>query len=421
MAEYELDKWTVKDLYELWKKGRLNPAPDYQRSKVWTPNMKYDLIDTVLHDWPMGIVLLNVLPDVDADGDPIKKFDVVDGQQRLTTLFEYRDATEEWCSVAKAPSKYSEFRQFGHLSTAKQERFEGYKVAVALMKDFGVDEILDIFSRLQHSKPLVIGEKVKALRSDFKPAIHEVANHKIFNISAYRFRDAHWNFSSLFFKAVYRENPYDRQEYERVEDFLRHEAFDPERAKRVTEETRRILNYEYKVLEEMQEVAPNFREIGSARLLKWLFAALQTLLKNYALGGKESSVAQGVLDYYGARDSEGTDEWAAYLKTGRSGRIDTDDVRDCLEQLSNRIVAVSSAEPLDKTRGFTVLQRSEIFSRSGGSCAICHTAITPTNFHADHIKPHKSGGQTVVENGQALCSRCNRLKGGRSVLEPATA
>ncbi|RKY53653.1 MAG: HNH endonuclease, partial [Candidatus Neomarinimicrobiota bacterium] len=32
---------------------------------------------------------------------------------------------------------------------------------------------------------------------------------------------------------------------------------------------------------------------------------------------------------------------------------------------------------------------------------------------ADHIIPWSKGGETTVENGQALCQRCNGSKGNR--------
>ena len=419
MARYELDKWDIKTLYELWKKNRLNLTPDYQRSKVWTDYLKFDLIDSVLHDWPMGVVMINAISDVDEDGEQIERYEVVDGQQRLTTLFEYRDGAQSAVSN-KPPAKYPDFKPYSGLSPARQDRFDSYKIALALMKDYEEDEILDIYSRLQHSKPLVIGEKVKALRSQFKSHIHEIVEHRIFKISpSYRHRDSHWNLASVFFKAVYRDNPYDRQEYERLEEFLRHESYNQGNAKRALDHTKRLLNFGNSVLEEVQEIAPNFREIGNQRLLKWLFAALQGLIKDYGLSGREHLVAKGLVDYYRSKDMEGSDEGITFYRTGRSGRIDTQEVKECLEQLMNRIVLAAEAEPLDPKRLFTVEQRRIIFQRSGGRCVICQIELSTNNFHADHIKLHSQGGQTTIENGQALCTKCNRNK-GKTIIQATT-
>lgn len=122
------------------------------------------------------------------------------------------------------------------------------------------------------------------------------------------------------------------------------------------------------------------------------------------------------MSYYHAKDQEGSDEWAAYLNTGRTGRIDTDDVRACLEQLMNRMIAASEAPTLDGKRFFSPQQREEIFAKSQGKCALCEMKLSKTNFHADHIVPHGQGGPTEVENGQALCTACNRKKGGSPEL-----
>ena len=251
MAEYELDKWDVKTLHELWKKSRLNLTPDYQRSKVWNDAMKYDLIDSVLNDSPMGIIMTNVIPE------------------RLTTLFEYRDGSSPWTSPAKPPAKYPNFRSYSLLSSARQDRIDSYKIALALMKEYEEDDILDIFNRLQHSKPLVIGEKAKALRSEFKPIILDLAKHRAFDIApSYSNRDAQWNLATICFKAVYKGNPYHRQEYQHVEDFLKQEPYNDAAAKKAESDTRQLLNFERKVLEEAQEIAPGFKDINSLRLFK---------------------------------------------------------------------------------------------------------------------------------------------------------
>src|SRR5439155_13479998 len=174
---------------------------------------------TVANDWPMGLVMINVVEHVDEDLGTREYYEVVDSQQRVSTLFAYKDGQTDW---SKKPPKASDFEPYSQLAPAPQERFDEYKVAVALMRGYEQDEILDVYSRLQNSKPLKIGEKVKALRTEFKPYIRELTHHKLFTIAgkAHMVRDAHWNLASVFFKSCYRDNALDRQEYAHLEEFL---------------------------------------------------------------------------------------------------------------------------------------------------------------------------------------------------------
>ena len=97
--------------------------------------------------------------------------------------------------------------------------------------------------------------------------------------------------------------------------------------------------------------------------------------EDYSLGGREHLVAKGLVEYYDSKDVEESEEWIAYFKTGRTGRIDTGEVRNCLEQLANRIILAAEASPLDEKRLFTPEQRNTIFENSGGKCVNCHIQI----------------------------------------------
>jgi uncharacterized protein with ParB-like and HNH nuclease domain len=103
MGKLELDKWDLKRLWELWEKGRINLQPEYQRGKVWDDPRRYDLVDTILRQWPSGLIMLRAYEQEDTS-EPFEHYDVVDGQQRLTTLFEYIDGSEAW--ALKAPPKW---------------------------------------------------------------------------------------------------------------------------------------------------------------------------------------------------------------------------------------------------------------------------------------------------------------------------
>lgn len=144
----DLDKLAVYHLFDLYKKGKLNLQPEYQRGgDVWSPGMKYALIDSVTRDWPIGLVMINVVEHVD-DGNVTKRFDVVDGQQRMVTLFGYRDS-EKWGRARH--TRRQDFTPYADLSEDDQERFDEYRVPIAFMRGYEHEEIQDVYRRASHS------------------------------------------------------------------------------------------------------------------------------------------------------------------------------------------------------------------------------------------------------------------------------
>ena len=373
------------------------------------------MTDTVRNEWPMGLIMLNVDQRPDSDGKSVPHYDVVDGQQRLRTLFEYMEGKEEWAGNPR--KKGGTFVPYGSLSEASQDRFREYRVSVALMRDYETDEILDVFSKLQNGRPLRIGERIKALRSPHKDYLRKVTEHDLFDLTGasawLKAKDGHWNLSAGFYKGFYNNNPLERHEYDQLAKFLQDtQSFDDKRAEKASSDCRRILNILRKILQEAKEEEPAFVEkVRSPRLIKWAFACITELDQTYSLTGKEHLLAEGLRHYHLVRERDQSAEWIAYLNTGRTGRIDTDDVRVCLEHLKNCMIQSSHLVPKDSNRHFSPPQRMEIYKQGNGQCATCKIPLSKTNFHADHIVPHSSGGKTTAENGRALCTGCNLKKG----------
>jgi len=63
-------------------------------------------------------------------------------------------------------------------------------------------------------------------------------------------------------------------------------------------------------------------------------------------------------------------------------------------------------------RRFRPAARVALFLAAQGRCAACGEPLRP-GWHADHVQPVKQGGPTEPANGQALCPRCNLIKGAR--------
>ena len=75
----------------------------------------------------------------------------------------------------------------------------------------------------------------------------------------------------------------------------------------------------------------------------------------------------------------------------------------------------------DSKRAFNEAERIRIYRKDGGICRMCveqglsrEEALVPWHqYEADHVIPHSRGGSTVIENGQVLCRRHNRIKNAK--------
>jgi len=412
MDKFNADWWTLKEFREQNEMGRLNVQPAYQRSRVWTDEQRYSLIESVSQGFPIGLVMLNTIDGVE-DDVPVKRYDVVDGQQRIRTIIEYITGSEPWAiSLFRG-----DFQPFNRLKTAVQQNFYRYKVPIALMTGFDDEEINEIYNRLQSGKPLKPGEKLKSMTSaSLYNSVRNITEHKIFDMSerALKVRDSHWMLATGFLKAVYTDDLFGRLEYANLHRFLKETKFDSSKNLQALDLVKKVLNFEQKVIGDAIDLWQEFSQYArTARTMKWLFFSLYGLLQRYSINGKEPAVAEGVIAYYRAIEEEHSQEWTDYLTTGRTGRVDTDAVKACIAELSNRIVNATGAEPKDPKRYFSRSQRQEILDRSEGRCQTCKTPLSKSNFHADHVHPHSRGGQTSTSNGRALCSACNHRIGNR--------
>lgn len=76
---------TIAWFNDLNKRGLLNLDPPYQRRSVWPQSFKDYFIDTILLEYPAPTIFL--YEEISQDG--ITRYNVVDGKQRLSTIFDF--------------------------------------------------------------------------------------------------------------------------------------------------------------------------------------------------------------------------------------------------------------------------------------------------------------------------------------------
>ena len=61
-------------------------------------------------------------------------------------------------------------------------------------------------------------------------------------------------------------------------------------------------------------------------------------------------------------------------------------------------------------RNFSFSERSAVYTKTEGHCAICGKFVPYTEFTVDHIVPLAKGGSNDLSNLQCACGVCNRIK-----------
>jgi hypothetical protein len=176
---------SVWALYRL--RSKLDISPDYQReSEVWNLDKKQLLIDTILNKFDVPKIYLHKFPQPLPKEGASYEYAVIDGKQRLTTLWSFIDGefalsddfeylTEK--SVSASGMKYADLaKKFPEI---KQD-FDSFSLDVVVIETDEIEIIEDLFSRLNEAVPLNAAEKRNALPGAFPKAIRKLAQHSLF-------------------------------------------------------------------------------------------------------------------------------------------------------------------------------------------------------------------------------------------------
>lgn len=145
--------YTVADFLDWQRQGGLNLRPHFQRGSVWTPKAKSFFIDTVLRGYSVPIIYLQNKQD--RESLKLTRL-VVDGQQRLRTLFSYIDPQsltdyDESDKFAILPAHNREYAGvlFRDLPDAARDRIIETELSVHVLPTTLSDRhLLQLFARL---------------------------------------------------------------------------------------------------------------------------------------------------------------------------------------------------------------------------------------------------------------------------------
>jgi len=156
MREVEIRKtqFTVTDLLSWMREGTLDLTPAFQRRSVWKPGAKSFFIDTVVRGLPAPIIYLRQRIELSTQ-KTIRE--VVDGQQRLRTIFAYvdpsalsdYDSTKDGFTVREIHNKHIARKPYSKLQDRYKQRILSYEFSTHVLPvDIEDREVLAMFARL---------------------------------------------------------------------------------------------------------------------------------------------------------------------------------------------------------------------------------------------------------------------------------
>ncbi len=136
---------TISWFWDLYNRNLLDLEPPYQRRSVWNQDYKDYFIDTVLNGYPAPAIF--IYQEITPEGT--SKVSVVDGKQRLSTLFEF--AKNEFPVYEKATVQRFQDKYFKDLDVEDKQKFWKYQFAIEYLPSSDEKIIGDIFNRINRN------------------------------------------------------------------------------------------------------------------------------------------------------------------------------------------------------------------------------------------------------------------------------
>lgn len=174
-------------LDKIFKRRDRYEIPEWQRGEVWNDERKQQLIDTILRGWKLPKFYF-----VKWDEDD---FEVVDGQQRLTAIYDFF-ANE--LPLSAESSQIFGGPYYKDLKPRISDAFDDYEIEFDEIEDASEEDLKQFFQRLQQGLPLTSSEKLNSVHSKLRDFAKNLVDHHFFtkSISAADTRLAHFDVAS---------------------------------------------------------------------------------------------------------------------------------------------------------------------------------------------------------------------------------
>jgi hypothetical protein len=379
---------------------------------VWTRGQKQLLIDTILRNYEIPKLYWRLANG----GGP--GYDVVDGQQRLRTVWEFCEGKLKLPKDADPIEGHNIAGiTYDSLPHPLRIRFDTYSLDIVEIDDADEDEVREMFLRLQNGTSLRAQEKRNAYPGRMRDVVRGLAGHTFFErVGFSNSRYTHDLVAAQFVRLEVEGGPTNVKN--RDLNNMYEEGRDIAGSADAPKGVRRVLDLLASVFPEKAPELTRYNAIS-------LYCVAAELLQAYVRTEYEPLLHDWFLDFEARRreqeglsEDEADAEWVQY----KEKISHSTDAKDSIQwrtdfMLRDFLLTHPNLALKDARRAFAPQQRLAIYRRDGGICQLrlrCEGAkLRWDDWHCDHKKPWTEGGATSVANGQAACAVCNQAKGSR--------
>lgn len=449
--------FNIKDFFEY--KEDFVTRPPYQRKVVWNKKKKQALMDSLFRRYYIPKLVIREVRL--ADDRTVNE--IVDGQQRITTVQDFFDNQYPLPKTLQDVSKDLPGKFYKDLDTDIRKFIDkslNYQADVIknIDKPSSVEHQLiatDIFWRLQQGETLNYMEIAHAqLSSLTRNFIVKYSDDLTFDYDKYEPIDSNPD-KMPFFKLLNVDN--DRMKHLQfmarfvlIENAKGYADLSDKKISEFIDDEKQddgIGNYAFeskttaiaviKNLKSFYDIFKNdpmlddkngIKELSIEYFIISTYMLIRHLRMHYVLDElTQLSLREFIYDFHKrwkTYDETNDNDMLTFCNRRQQGENDLE-VRDIImrqiffQYLKDKAIELREK---DTKRAFSELERILIYRKGKGHCQAClkegkpekEARVSWSNYQADHVIPHSKGGQTHIGNGELLCNYHNLSKGAKT-------
>lgn len=424
--KFELIPHSIDSLVKAFRGGSLARNPEYQRGSAWHKQQKQALIDSIFRKYPLPAFFFEVKETIGLGDESAKKYEIIDGQQRLLALAEYladdfdllrsEDVKLRLPLSMRGTTNKWEGKRFSELGSEVQKDFLEEKIQVYLVQEVeNSDEVRDLFIRLQSGTALTRQQIRDAWPGQLGPRVEKWAG-KLSKHPKYNFfdsvdgrgtRDDEDDTSDTYVKhrttcaqlcqllLSRAENAFATPSIKSGDlDSLYHRYTQVSAPNNPLDEVEVIFQF-------VQEVIDNIasRPRGRKKVSKITLFALSMFIQDVRRSERFKLTTESKMKLADAVSEPNISQNSRAV----SGGV----INAYYESWRARLPEGTGVE-LDRERSFNDGQRGEIRKMANGLCSVCGEVVLPDDEEFDHYPiPYRDGGKTAVDNGRLVHKECH--------------